>query len=55
MPKSRRQKISFTALRTVKKTVQVQFDTKQGKVSFPAVQKIKKPIRIEFYTKKLKK
>lgn len=55
MPKSRRQKISFSAKKRVSKPVKVEFFTKTGqKVSFRGHKKITKPVKVEFYAKRKK-
>jgi len=54
MAKKGTTKVSFTGLKPTKKSVRIEFDTKEGKVSFNATKTIKKPVKVEFYVKKKK-
>ena len=52
---SRRERVTFTATKRVKKPVKVSFTTQSGeKVSFKAVKKVSKPVKVTFYRKKKK-
>ena len=54
--KTRRKKVSFTAIKRVPKKVRVSFTTRRGKkVSFRATKKVPKKVKVKFYAKRKKK
>ena len=54
--KTRRKKVSFTAIKKVPKKVKVSFSTRSGKkVSFRATKKVPKRVKVEFYAKRKSK
>ena len=51
MPKT--QKVAFTAIKMVKKDVDVVFRTRSGeKISFDATKRVPKQVHVSFYAKK---
>ena len=56
MTKTRRKKVSFTAIKRVPKKVKVSFYTRDGsKVSFPATKRVPKKVKVSFYAKRKKR
>jgi hypothetical protein len=52
MADSKKHKVEFKALRTVREEVPVKFKTRAGdRVSFEATKKVKEPVRVKFLAK----